>query len=154
MKIGFVSGCFDWLAPGHIRLLKAAKEQCDILHMLMADDETVQYYKGATRPLLTYSERLELVNACKYVDKVWKLHKVSGVSNQYDLIQAIAPDAYFEGSDATDKEIGVLLHALNVNRITLYTDHLHVSDILSRYDTRRYDQTYQDHLHLKEAVGL
>lgn len=156
MKTGFVSGCFDWLAPGHIRLFKEAKEMCEVLHLHLADDDTVRHYKGPTRPLLTYEERHELVRACWYVNHVWKLRKVAGESNQFDLIKTIQPDAYFEGSDATDKEIGQYLEELNVERITLYTKPLHVSDILARYDKRRYDptQNYDEHLHLIEAAGL
>jgi len=155
MKIGFVSGCFDWLSPGHVRLLEAATHRCDELHMLMADDETVKYYKGEARPLLKFAEREELAYACKFVDKVWRLHKVADESNQLDLIQEINPDVYFEGADATDQEIGAYLKALDIERITLNTPQLHVSEILARYDARRYDQSYhQECLRLEQAASL
>ena len=132
-KIGFSSGCFDWLSPGHVRLFKEARKHCDVLHILMADDATVRFYKGAARPLLTFSERVELITACRYIDEVHKLRKLPGGSNQFTLIKKIAPHIYFEGADATDQEIQVYLDTLNIKRITLDTPPLHVSDILQRY---------------------
>ena len=156
VKIGFVSGCFDWLTPGHIRLFQAAREQCDILHMLIADDSTVQFYKGHVRPLLSYEERCELVDACRYIDVVHKLRKVVNYSNQRELIKQIKPHCYFEGADSTDKDIANYLTEFNITRVTLYTEELHVSDILRRYDNRRYDPTtiYEEHITLGEIAGL
>lgn len=136
MRIGFVSGCFDWLSPGHIRLFKEARRHCDMLHVLMADDATVQHYKGLSRPLLTFSERTELVTACRYIDEVHKLRKLPSSSNQFALIEKIAPDIYFEGVDATDQDIQEYLDILNIKRITLDTPPLHVSDILQRHFIR------------------
>ena len=156
MKIGLVSGCFDWLAPGHVRLLKAARGRCDRLHLLMADDDTVRHYKGACRPLLTFEERRELAEACQYVDFVHKLRKVPNETNQLQLIGKILPHFYFEGYDATDEDIGEYLIEYGIERVTLYTEPLHVSDILARYDKRRYDPTqiHNEHIRLGEIAGL
>ena len=154
-SIGFVSGCFDWLSPGHTRLLKEAKSRCNTLHMLMADDQTVRYYKGKGRPLLTFYERVELIHACKYVDKVWELHKLPDFTNQVNLIKCvIKPDIYFEGIDATDKDIQSILTELKIKRVTLNTEPLHIADILRRYDARRYDATITEHESLMEIAGL
>lgn len=154
MIIGFVSGCFDWMTPGHVRLFKEAKNHCHVLHMLMADDETVTHYKGPSRPLLTYDERVELVSACKYIDEIHKLRKIPEDSNQYELIRSIKPHIYFEGADATDKEIAVYLDTLNINRRTLNTPPLHVSDVLDRYMKQIVEDASEAHRILIEVAGL
>lgn len=153
MKIGFVSGCFDWMSPGHVRLFQAARTQCDKLHILMADDETVRHYKGVGRPILSYEERVEILESCRYIDGIHKLHKVGEESNQSELIQKIEPDYYFEGADATDKEIGQYLDALGIKRVTLNTSPLHVSDILDRYVNQVVGDV-EAHRILVEVAGL
>ena len=154
MKIGFVSGCFDWMSPGHVRLFRTARTQCDKLHILMADDETVRHYKGVGRPILSYEARTEILESCRYIDSIHKLHKVRGESNQSELIQKIKPDYYFEGADATDKEIGHYLGDLGIKRITLNTPPLHVSDILDRYVKQVVGDTAAAHRILMEVAGL
>lgn len=151
---GFVSGCFDWMTPAHVRLFELAKARCDSLHVLMADDVTVRHYKGALRPLMSYQERFVLVSNCQHVDYVHKLIKTPDGSNQRDLIELIHPDFYFEGIDQTDKDIGEYLEAFDIQRVTLCTGLPHVSDYLRKYDLKRYDQTRSDHNHLHEASGL
>ncbi len=154
MRTGFVSGCFDWMSPGHVRLFRAARTHCDTLHILMADDETIRYYKGPSRPLLTYEERVEILESCRYIDGIHKLHKVKGESNQSELIQKIKPDYYFEGRDATDKEIGQYLDELGIKRVILNTSPLHVSDILERYLKKIHGNASEQHRILMEVAGL
>ena len=154
MKKGIVSGCFDWMSPGHVRLFRAARTHCDALHILIADDETVRYYKGIGRPLLTYEERVEILETCRYIDGIHKLRKLPRENNQRELIEKIKPHFYFEGQDATDQEIGAILKDNQIKRITLNTKPLHISDILSRYDAQRYDQTRQAFLDLHTVAGL
>lgn len=134
--IGFVSGCFDWTTPAHIRLFELAKARCDSLHVLMADDETVQHYKGQGRPLMSFEERFILVSACRHVDFVHRLVKLPDYSNQRDLIKHISPDYYFEGLDQTDKDIQSYLDEFSVTRLMLGTALPHVSEYLDRYFAR------------------
>ena len=53
---------------GHIRLLKAAKELGTVIVALTTDEEIVNK-KGYT-PELSFSERKEILEAIRYVDKV------------------------------------------------------------------------------------
>lgn len=152
--IGFVSGCFDWTTPAHVKLFRLAKEQCDELHVLMADDETVRYFKGPARPLLSYEERFILVINCQHVDYVHCLRKLPDESNQRDLIQEIQPHVYFEGNDQTDEFIGKYLKEFFIDRVVLSTNLPHVSEYLRRYDQRRYDATYNAHQDLYRIAGL
>ena len=122
--------------------------------MLMANDDTVRFYKGLGRPLLTYSERVELITACQYIDEVHKLEKLPARSNQFDLIKKIAPHFYFEGADSTDNDIQRYLDKLGIERVTLNTPQLHVSEILRRYQyeiSRQYDHVHHD---LINVAGL
>ena len=151
---GFVSGCFDWSHPGHVVLFQKARALCDELHVLMADDETVRYYKGVGRPLIPYEYREIQVKAYEAVDSVHRLRKLPNDNNQEALIQKILPTLYFEGVDATDQEIGAILTQYGIARHPLETLPLHITYILREYDITRYDQTRQGFVDLHKAAGL
>lgn len=68
-KIGFTQGTFDTLHYGHINLLKNAKEHCDYLIVGVNSDALVQSYKNTDTVIKTL-DRVEIVKAIKYVDKV------------------------------------------------------------------------------------
>ena len=69
MIIGYTTGVFDLFHIGHLNILKRAKEQCDYLIVGVSTDELVQKYKKKT-PIIPYDERVAIVEAIKYVDKV------------------------------------------------------------------------------------
>ncbi|MCQ2739061.1 MAG: adenylyltransferase/cytidyltransferase family protein [bacterium] len=66
--IGYTTGVYDLFHIGHLNLLKNAKANCDYLIVGITTDELVQY-KGKS-PVITLSERMAIVEAIKYVDKV------------------------------------------------------------------------------------
>lgn len=68
MKIGYTAGVYDLFHIGHLNLLKNAKDKCDYLIVGVTTDELVRY-KGKA-PIITLTERIEIVKAIKYVDKV------------------------------------------------------------------------------------
>ena len=53
---------------GHIRLIKKAKKFGEVIVALTKDSE-IKKFKGY-KPELNYSQRKEIVNAIRYVDKV------------------------------------------------------------------------------------
>ena len=72
--IGFTSGYFDIMHPGHVIMLKECKRYCD--YLIVAVNE----YKNKTpqpdgryknEPIWTPDERLLMVAACKYVDEAF-----------------------------------------------------------------------------------
>lgn len=69
MIVGYTTGVFDLFHIGHLNILKRAKEQCDFLIVGVSTDELVQQYKNKT-PVICYEERVEIVKAIRYVDKV------------------------------------------------------------------------------------
>ena len=67
--IGYTSGVYDLFHIGHLNLLKRAKEQCDYLIVSVSTDELAQEYKKR-KPIICQEDRMAIVEAIKYVDKV------------------------------------------------------------------------------------
>jgi glycerol-3-phosphate cytidylyltransferase len=65
----YLGGNFDLVHAGHIRLFQVAKRIADIVVVsLNTDAFSLQYKKKL--PVMPLNERLEIVKACRYVDKV------------------------------------------------------------------------------------
>lgn len=58
----------DLFHPGHVALLRAARDFGDQLVVGVLSDETVAAYKR--RPIMTMDERVAMIEACRYVDEV------------------------------------------------------------------------------------
>lgn len=69
MVIGYTTGVFDLFHIGHLNILKRAKEHCDYLIVGVSTDELVEEYKHK-RPVICYEERVAIVEAIRYVDRV------------------------------------------------------------------------------------
>ena len=93
-KIGYTTGVFDMFHIGHLNILKMAKEQCDYLVVGVSTDELVKEYKGKT-PIIPFNERVAIIEAIKYVDKVIPQKTM----NKLDVWNDIKYDVLFHGSD-------------------------------------------------------
>ena len=103
LKIGFTNGCFDLLHPGHISLLRQAREQCDRLIVGLNTDNSVRRLKGPSRPVQNENARATVLKALESVDLVVLFDEDTPI----DLIKALAPDLLVKGSDYTvDKVVG------------------------------------------------
>ena len=67
--IGYTTGVYDLFHIGHLNILKRAKEQCDFLIVGVSTDELVMREKNK-RPIIPYEDRIRIVEAIRYVDKV------------------------------------------------------------------------------------
>jgi len=68
-KIGYTTGVFDLFHIGHLNILRRSKELCEYLIVGVSTDEVVWEYKHKI-PTIPYSERVAIVEAIRYVDKV------------------------------------------------------------------------------------
>ena len=93
-KIGYTTGVFDMFHIGHLNILKRAKEQCEFLIVGVSTDEVVQNYKNKT-PIIPFDQRVAIVEAIKYVDKV-----VPQVTmDKLEAWKELKFDVMFHGSD-------------------------------------------------------
>ena len=68
-KIGYTTGVFDLFHIGHLNILKRARLECDHLIVGVTTDELCQSAKNQ-KPFIQFQERMDLVEAVKYVDEV------------------------------------------------------------------------------------
>jgi len=102
-RIVFTNGCFDLLHPGHIRLLARARKLGDILIVALNSDESVRRLKGTNRPILTLSERLEVISALASVDLVTSFEE----DTPKEIVDEVIPDVLVKGGDwALDQIVG------------------------------------------------
>jgi glycerol-3-phosphate cytidylyltransferase len=93
-KVGYTTGVFDMFHIGHLNILKRAKEQCEYLIVGVSTDEVVQSYKHKL-PVIPFEDRIAIVEAIKYVDKV-----VTQTSlDKMEAYKVLKFDAIFHGSD-------------------------------------------------------
>ena len=93
-KIGYTTGVFDMFHIGHLNILKRAKEQCETLIVGVSTDQVVLDYKKHL-PVIPFEQRVEIVSAIKYVDKV-----VPQVSmDKMQAFKQLGFNVLFHGSD-------------------------------------------------------
>ena len=68
-KIGYTTGVFDLFHIGHLNILKRASLECDHLIVGVTTDELCKSAKNQ-KPFIPFQERMDLVEAVKYVDEV------------------------------------------------------------------------------------
>ncbi len=91
----FTNGCFDLLHAGHVKLLRKAKAMGDCLIVGLNSDSSIRRLKGDSRPLLTETDRLEIVSALDCVDAIALFDEDTPLK----LIKAVKPDVLVKGSD-------------------------------------------------------
>jgi rfaE bifunctional protein nucleotidyltransferase chain/domain len=67
-QIVTTNGCFDIVNLAHIRMLREAKSQGDILVVGINSDASIRQLKGDNRPIRPEGERAEIVAAFDMVD--------------------------------------------------------------------------------------
>jgi len=100
-RIVLANGCFDLIHVGHVRYLKEAKDQGDILLVALNSDRSVQILKGEGRPILNEEERVAIVGSFSFVDHV----VVFDDMNVERILLELKPDVHAKGSDYTEKTV-------------------------------------------------
>jgi rfaE bifunctional protein nucleotidyltransferase chain/domain len=107
----WTNGCFDILHRGHIELFKYAKSLGDELMVGVDSDRKVKRDKGLSRPANNLEDRMEMLKALKYIDRV--VHFDS--SDELEcLIKTYNPDIIVVGSDWEGKRVIGELYAKEV----------------------------------------
>ncbi len=101
LKVGFTNGCFDLLHPGHVYLLRYAREKCDKLIVGLNSDASVQRLKGPERPIQPETARAVVLASLMDVDLVVPFSDDTPLV----LIAAIRPDVLVKGADYTIETI-------------------------------------------------
>jgi ethanolamine-phosphate cytidylyltransferase len=70
MHVVYIDGAWDLFHPGHVAILKAARERGDYLIVGIHGDAVVNSVKGMNLPLMNLHERVLSVLGCRYVSDV------------------------------------------------------------------------------------
>lgn len=99
-KIGYTNGVFDLFHVGHLQFLKKAKSYCDFLIVAVCEDQLAYTNKGKY-PVIAVKERMELLNAIKYVDMVVP----QATTNRIEEWEKYHFDVIFHGIDGKEWDI-------------------------------------------------
>jgi len=94
-RVVALSGSFDILHSGHIKLLKQAKARGEILIVLLNSDQSIKSYKGPSRPINPQKERAEVLSALEFVDYIVFFNEI----NPKKILGKIKPNIYCQGED-------------------------------------------------------
>ncbi|MCJ7580462.1 MAG: adenylyltransferase/cytidyltransferase family protein [Candidatus Aminicenantes bacterium] len=100
-RIVLANGGFDLIHVGHIRYLKEAKKEGDILLVALNSDSSVRKLKGPGRPILAEDERSEIISSFYFVDYVIIFNEDT-VNN---ILRTLKPDVHAKGSDYTKETV-------------------------------------------------
>jgi D-beta-D-heptose 7-phosphate kinase / D-beta-D-heptose 1-phosphate adenosyltransferase len=99
----FTNGCFDLLHPGHVALLRGAREQGHYLMVGINSDRSARGLKGPGRPVQSEADRAEVLAALRDVDGVVVFDEETPAT----IIAALVPDVLVKGGDYTvDQVVG------------------------------------------------
>lgn len=93
-KIGYTTGVFDMFHIGHLHILEKAKENCEFLIVGVTTDELC-FKRKNKYPIINENERMEIVKAIRYVDKVILQENM----DKAKTVKQLGADVVFVGSD-------------------------------------------------------
>ena len=93
MLIGYTTGVYDLFHVGHVNLLRNAKSLCDRLIVGVTVDELVSY--KSKQCVIPFTDRIQVVRACKYVDVAIPQFSVDKV----EAVKKLKANILFVGDD-------------------------------------------------------
>jgi len=129
-----MDGVCDLLHYGHIRAFINAKSKGDFLIVGIHNNETVESYKR--RPIMNMDERIEMVKAIKYVDKVIPNAPIHITE---EFIEKHQIDLVVAGDDHTDDQMNTMYSIpvkLGKFEAIPYTKTVSTTDIINRLHER------------------
>ncbi len=128
MVYGFTCGTFDLIHPGHIRMFKECKTVCDFLIVGVQTDPTINRPEK-NKPIQTWEERAEMVDAIKEVDRIVKytdeasLIRLLTLLRRHQLIDIRIIGEDHRATNFTGWELGIPIY-FNSRNHTLSTSEL------------------------------
>lgn len=119
-KIGYTTGVYDMFHIGHLNILRRAKEQCDYLIVGVTTD-ALCYKRKNKYPIICEKDRMAIVKAIRYVDKVVPQADMEKIRP----VKELCADAVFVGSDwkGTDAWNQYEMDFAEVGCTVVYLDH-------------------------------
>jgi D-beta-D-heptose 7-phosphate kinase/D-beta-D-heptose 1-phosphate adenosyltransferase len=97
-------GLFDFIHPGHVKLLQSARELGDTLILGINSDASIRHLKGPKRPIYPEAERILMLGSLRWVDAITVFDDYKATN----FLKAAQPDIWVKGNDWTldkiDKE--------------------------------------------------
>lgn len=131
MKTVWTNGTFDVLHMGHIQLFRQARKLAGPGGKVIVgtdSDERVRELKGPTRPINNIYDRVDFLNAIKYIDGVVTFSSADELEAR---IKQFSPDILLVGDDYVDKPVVGAQYAKKVVFIPRYGG-LSSSNIIGR----------------------
>lgn len=134
MNIGYTDMTADLFHYGHVNFLREAKKKCDYLLVGIHNDESVKSYKRL--PIMSMEERMKVVEACRYVDKVISnapVHITKEYLDEHNVDKVITVD------NRPPEQLKMMYEIpleLNILEYVKYTDTISTTDIIDRIKSR------------------
>lgn len=100
-RVVMANGGFDLLHVGHIRYLRGAAAEGDVLMVALNSDRSVRQNKGSHRPLMPLAERMEIISAIEGVTYVTSFDEPTCDN----LLECLRPDVHAKGTDYTPENL-------------------------------------------------
>lgn len=100
-RIGFTSGVFDIIHPGHVAYLEQARALVDILIVGLNSDTSVRANKGSSRPINAEQERAQVIAGLASVDHVFVFSERNNNTN----VELLKPDLYIKAGDYSPEKL-------------------------------------------------
>ena len=97
-KIVTTNGSFDILHAAHINLLEKAKQEGDILIVLLNSDSSIKRAKGEKRPIVSELERAKMLSALEAVDYI----AIFNEDKPLNYIERIKPHVHVKGGSVIE----------------------------------------------------
>jgi len=95
------NGSFDILHYAHVNILEKAKNEGDVLIVLLNSDSSIKKLKGESRPIIPEDERARMLAALECVDYV----VIFNEDNPLKLLRIIKPHKHVKGGSFIEERI-------------------------------------------------
>lgn len=102
-NLGFLNGVFDIIHPGHIELIKFARDICNKLVVAINSDNSTKKIKGNSRPINNEQDRKNTLLSIEGIDEVLIFEDISPTK----IIKEINPDVIIRGDDYNENQVRI-----------------------------------------------